>query len=279
MYKKLEIEKEKQKMTGGVSLDEKPDIRYTVLTKNGGMMPMEASQLHISLDPSKRASDDIYEQLRELITSGALKPGDHLPSERAMMAQLQRSRPTIREALKRLEQGGYISSTQGAAGAVVQELPLHAAEEPLKDMIQLGRVSLAELNEYRQVNDAAIAAWAAKRRSEEDVMALRRCVAQAEASLYDFEQFVELDVLFHSLLARASGNRVAVIVTEVLGGVEKEALRQKMLTLPREERAQLGRRILHTHGIIIEAVEQRNSRAARVAMQAHTRAARKDLKP
>lgn len=240
---------------------------------------MEASQLHISLDPSKRASDDIYEQLRELITSGALKPGDHLPSERAMMAQLQRSRPTIREALKRLEQGGYISSTQGAAGAVVQELPLHAAEEPLKDMIQLGRVSLAELNEYRQVNDAAIAAWAAKRRSEEDVMALRRCVAQAEASLYDFERFAELDVLFHSLLARASGNRVAVIVTEVLGDVEKEALRQKMLTLPREEQAQLGRRILDTHGIIIEAVEQRNSRAARVAMQAHTRAARKDLKP
>ena len=242
-------------------------------------MPMEASQLHISLDPSKRASDDIYEQLRELITSGALKPGNHLPSERAMMAQLQRSRPTIREALKRLEQGGYISSTQGAAGAVVQELPLHAAEEPLKDMIQLGRVSLAELNEYRQVNDAAIAAWAAKRRSEEDVMALRRCVAQAEASLYDFERFAELDVLFHSLLARASGNRVAVIVTEVLGDVEKEALRQKMLPLPREEQAQLGRRILHTHGIIIEAVEQRNSRAARVAMQAHTRAARKDLKP
>ena len=47
---------------------------------------MEAHELHIQLDPAKRASDDIYEQLRALITSGALKPGDRLPSERAMMA-------------------------------------------------------------------------------------------------------------------------------------------------------------------------------------------------
>ena len=106
---------------------------------------MDAHELHIQLDPAKRASDDIYEQLRALITSGALKPGDRLPSERAMMAELQRSRPTIREALKRLEQGGYVTSTQGASGAVVQELSLHAAEEPLKDMIQLSQVSLSEL--------------------------------------------------------------------------------------------------------------------------------------
>ena len=143
---------------------------------------MDAHELHIQLDPAKRASDDIYEQLRALITSGALKPGDRLPSERAMMAELQRSRPTIREALKRLEQGGYVTSTQGASGAVVQELSLHA-EEPLKDMIQLSQVSLSELNEYRQSNDSTIAAWAAKRRTDEDLADLHQCVAEAEAFL------------------------------------------------------------------------------------------------
>ena len=39
---------------------------------------MDAHELHIQLDPAKRASDDIYEQLRALITSGALKPGDRI---------------------------------------------------------------------------------------------------------------------------------------------------------------------------------------------------------
>ena len=233
---------------------------------------MDAHELHIQLDPAKRASDDIYEQLRALITSGALKPGDRLPSERAMMAELQRSRPTIREALKRLEQGGYVTSTQGASGAVVQELSLHAAEEPLKDMIQLSQVSLSELNEYRQSNDSTIAAWAAKRRTDEDLADLHQCVAEA-----DYERFIELDVRFHSLLARASANQVAIIVTEVLGNVEKETLRSKMLTLTPEGRVALGRRILDTHSIILEAIRQQDSRAARSAMQTHTKAAGRDL--
>lgn len=238
---------------------------------------MDAHDLHIQLDPAKRASDDIYEQLRALITSGALKPGDRLPSERAMMAELQRSRPTIREALKRLEQGGYISSTQGASGAVVQELSLHAAEEPLKDMIQLSQVSLSELNEYRQSNDSTIAAWAAKRRTEADLTDLRRCVTEAETALADYERFIELDVCFHSLLARASANRVAMIVTEVLGNVEKETLRSKMLTLSPEGRIDLGRCILDTHSIILKAIEHQDSRAARSAMRTHTEAAGRDL--
>ena len=77
---------------------------------------------------------------------GALgeKTGD---DEFAMMEQLHRSRPTIREALRMLEQGGYVASTHGASGAVVQELSLHAAEEPLKDMgiTALFNVSTADL--------------------------------------------------------------------------------------------------------------------------------------
>ena len=113
---------------------------------------------------TRRASEEIYLQLREFILSGQLKPGDRLPSERAMMAQLNRSRPTIREALRMLEQGGYIASTHGA-GAVVQEPSLHGVEEPLAEMIQLNQISLQELGEYRLNNDSTIAMWAAQRRS------------------------------------------------------------------------------------------------------------------
>ena len=106
---------------------------------------------------------------------------------------------------------------------------------------------------------------------------MRQCIAQAENSLQDFENFIELDVRFHSLLAKASANRVAIIVTEVLGNVEKETLRNKILTLSEDEWVQLGRRILDTHRIILSAIEQQDSRAARSAMRAHTEAAGRDL--
>ena len=90
----------------------------------------------------KRAAEEIYDILRERILSGALTPGDRLPSERALMVELQRSRPTIREALRRLEQGGYITTAQGTSGAVVCQPSLQAAEEPLQDIIRLGGVTL-----------------------------------------------------------------------------------------------------------------------------------------
>ena len=70
---------------------------------------------------------------------------------------------------------------------------------------------------------------------------------------------------------------MAIIVTEVLGNVEKETLRKKMLTLSPEDRVALGRRILDTHSIILAAIEQQDSRAARSAMQTHTKAAGRDL--
>lgn len=225
----------------------------------------------------KRAAEEIYEVLRQRILSGELTPGDRLPSERALMVELQRSRPTIREALRRLEQGGYITTAQGTSGAVVRQLTLQAAEEPLQDIIRLGSVTLKELNEYRQTNDATIAAWAAKRATAEDVAAIEDCVARQEAAQENFEEFVELDVLFHSMLARASANQVAVIVTEVLAGVEREMLRQKMQTLSSSEQQAMCRHIMNQHCEILDAVRRGDSRAAKKAMAAHARSAGRDL--
>ena len=236
--------------------------------------------VHIDWQPigDRRASEAIYEQLRELITSGALRPGDRLPSERAMMEQLQRSRPTIREALRMLEQGGYVASTHGASGAVVQELTIDGVEEPLAAMLQVNQISLEELGEYRESNDGTIAAWAAQRRTEDDLSALRDCLIQAEEALADAHRFVELDVGFHSLLARAAGNRVAIIVTEVLGKVEQHVLLKKMSTLNDVQQLALARRILGRHREILDAIRRRDDAAAKQAMWEHTRAAGTDLK-
>lgn len=236
--------------------------------------------VHIDWKPigEGRASEAIYTQIRELITSGVLKPGDRLPSERAMMEQLHRSRPTIREALRMLAQGGYIVSIHGASGAVVQELTIDGVEEPLTAMLQVNQISLEELSEYREINDGTIAAWAALRRTEEDLAALRDCLIRAEEAMAEGARFVEMDVGFHSLLARATGNRVAMIVTEVLGNVEKRTLLDKMSTQSDGERLALEKRILASHGVILEAIARQDAEAARQAMRQHTRAAGTDLK-
>lgn len=236
--------------------------------------------VHIPWQPigGGRASEAIYDQLRELITSGALKPGDRLPSERAMMEQLHRSRPTIREALRMLEQGGYVASTHGASGAVVQELTIDGVEQPLSAMLQLNQISLEELGEYRAVNDGTIAGWAARRRTDEDLAALDSCLTAAEQALGDYRRFTELDVRFHSLLSRATGNQVAMIVTDVLGQVEQHTLLKKMETLNDSACLALERRILARHREILSAIHRQDDAAAKQAMREHTRAAATDLK-
>ena len=236
--------------------------------------------VHIDWQPigDRRASEAIYEQLRELITSGTLRPGDRLPSERAMMEQLHRSRPTIREALRMLEQGGYVASTHGASGAVVQELTIDGVEQPLTAMLRLNQISREELGEYRAGNDGTIAGWAALRRSEADLADMEACLLAAEQALGDGRRFAELDVGFHSLLSRATGNQVAMIVTEVLGKVEQHVLLKKMSTLDDGQQLALARRILGRHREILDAIRRRDDAAAKRAMWEHTRAAGTDLK-
>ena len=53
---------------------------------------------------TKRASEVIYDQIYQKIASGALRPGDSLPSERELAEQFHRSRPSVREALRMLQQ-------------------------------------------------------------------------------------------------------------------------------------------------------------------------------
>ena len=106
---------------------------------------------------TQRASEAIYEQIKDLIISGQFKPGDRLPSERALIEMLQRSRPTIREALRMLEREGFIRTVPGTNGAIVQELSTDGVTQSLEVMLQTSRVTLDELSEYRAHNDVAVA--------------------------------------------------------------------------------------------------------------------------
>lgn len=166
------------------------------------------------------------------------------------MAQLNRSRPTIREGAAYARAGRLHRLNAWRTRRRGTEPSLHGVEEPLAEMIQLNQISLQELGEYRLNNDSTIAMWAAQRRSAADLQQLRQCLQEAQASLEDYEHFVDLDVKFHSLLAQATGNRVAVIVTQVLGNVEKETLRRKMLAISQADRLALEQRILMPAQII-----------------------------
>ena len=229
---------------------------------------------------TQRASEAIYEQIKDLIISGQFKPGDRLPSERALIEMLQRSRPTIREALRMLEREGFIRTVPGTNGAIVQELSTDSVPQSLEVMLQTSRVTLDELSEYRAHNDVAVARWAAQRATAEDIAALgetlERCGRLLEAG--ELTTFVSQDAVFHGQLALAGKNQVSYILTQVMSRLVEPLMRKALERQSAEDGRGMCRRIMSMHQVIFEAVRAGDADGAARAMTEHIETFGGDLK-
>ncbi|SIQ45952.1 transcriptional regulator, GntR family [Alkalispirochaeta americana] len=228
---------------------------------------------------TKRASEVIYDQIKEMITSGRLKPGDRLPSERAMMEMLSRSRPTIREALRMLERTGLIRTVAGSNGAIVQKPNTRSVEQALETAIQTQALSLSEVWEYRHLNETAIVEWASQRRTAKDLEALDKILEQSRESVDDPGEFIKYDPLFHAALAKASKNTVAYLLSQILAISMVALLEQRMAELDMKTQQAMCRKVLVMHADIVAALKSRDKDAARRAMEAHIEAFHEDLRP
>ena len=82
----------------------------------------------------KKISEEIVEQIKHLISSGDLKPGERIPSERELATMLGVSRPSVREAIMVLEAMGFLESRQGG-GTYVRSLTESTIADPLSNIV------------------------------------------------------------------------------------------------------------------------------------------------
>ena len=241
---------------------------------------MKNNESTVRLTPvaTQRASEAIYAQIADMITSGQLKPGDRLPSERAMMEMLGRSRPTIREALRMLERNGLIQIIAGSSGALVAQPGTQSVEEPLGIMLNMNMITGAELLEYRELNEVAAAGWAAERRTEEDLAAIRHVLEQTIADPADFKSFSVLDIAFHQAVANATHNRAASMVCKVMHQTIVRVLDQAYEKKSQRLRRTMLSQIRESHQQIYDAIAAGDARAARETMHRHMRMFENDVR-
>ncbi len=156
---------------------------------------------------------DVVAQIEEAILSGKIAAGESLPAERELKALFGVSRPTLREALRVLEEKGLIEIRLGTGGGPVVSRPDPGrVTETLARLIRLQKVSLAHLAEFREGIEAQVAARAARRRRPADIERLRGLLAQArtalEAGPARREEFLEADRRIHLAIADATGNPI-----------------------------------------------------------------------
>jgi GntR family transcriptional regulator, transcriptional repressor for pyruvate dehydrogenase complex len=171
----------------------------------------------------KPAYEQVADQLRDLIVSGTLSPGDQLPVEAKLSARFGVSRSTVREALRVLTAQNLVYTSRGVAGgtfvtATTPGLLSSYLETGLSLLSGMEAISAAELIEARELYEAPAARLAAERRTAEDIASMRAAIEQESRSSSRGARF-EHNTQFHVLVLAAAGNRLVEVLTLPIFGV------------------------------------------------------------
>lgn len=213
----------------------------------------------------RKAFEQVADQLRELIVTGVLAPGQRLPTEAELAEQFGVSRATVREALRLLSAQNLVRTAKGTGGGSYVNVPTFAHVSQLLSSnlaLMRGELSLDALLEARELLEVPAARLAATRRSAEDLQALVRAIPDLPLSLPVEEQFIH-NREFHFRLVQASGNPLLSIAAEPIFVVLQTHLRRTDLP----KRAQ--RAINEEHREIAAALESGDAEAAEDAMRRH----------
>lgn len=152
---------------------------------------------------ARSVSDQVIDQLKERVRSGAYPPGARLLSERELAKQLGVSRPTVRHAIGALVQMGVLEARHGA-GTVVSPSSVNVLRGPFEMLLLLEQPSLEELYEVRELIEVHLASRAAERRTEEDLRSMEEALAGMRGSVTDPERMTDPNLAFHEAVARAA---------------------------------------------------------------------------
>jgi DNA-binding FadR family transcriptional regulator len=190
----------------------------------------DAPESSLGFEPiaPSRAFEEIAAQIRELVATGRLKPGDRLPAERDLSAKFKVSRNTLREALRALELSGMIELRKGASGgAFVLPGNSGVVVNGLRDLYHLGAIKPDHLTEARSWLSEVVVRVACERLTEQDLEALEENVRLAAAATKagNFAARAGLHQEFHKLLAATTRNPIVEIMMEGVMEVMQEFIK------------------------------------------------------
>jgi GntR family transcriptional repressor for pyruvate dehydrogenase complex len=208
-------------------------------------------------------TDDAIEKIKGMIVSGELRPGDRLPKEADLAAQLGLSRNSLREAVRALSLVRILDVRQGD-GTYVTSLEPKALLDGLSFIVDLHHdKTVLEFFEVRRILEPAATALAAQKISPQTIDALRDHLAKV-TDKSAVEDLVENDLEFHRRIAEAAGNSVLYSLVDTMCGPTIRARVWRGLT---QEGAL--RRTLDEHHAILDALASRQADVARALATVH----------
>lgn len=214
----------------------------------------------------RKLSDEVFDRLERMITSGELKPGDDMPSERVLMERFGVGRPAIREAMQSLANMGLVAISHGERAKVLEltaQSIFRQVNSTAKIMLSRSSDSLEHLKNARIFFERGMAREAAAKATERDVEELREVLERQRRSLGKAEEFISADMQFHTRIAQISGNPIFVAVSEAMLAWLKEYHTDMLIWTGKEKLT------LVEHEKIIDRLAAADADGAEVAMLGH----------
>jgi GntR family transcriptional regulator, transcriptional repressor for pyruvate dehydrogenase complex len=226
-----------------------------------------------------RIFEQAVEQIRELISSGALAVGEKLPAEQELSRQLGVSRSSVREALRVLEAEGSIEIRRGS-GAYISTRPAHnSRQRELLSWLAQREETLEQVLEVRETIETLTASLAARSITPEALGEIRTIVAEQArlsqrldgAEDAGFADLARLDALFHLAVSSASGNDIAHEIISHLIPAFNESNKAMLYLGGRAQKMETE------HREILAALEAHDTARAGNAMRTHIQQVRSTI--
>ena len=204
----------------------------------------------------------VVNHVRMLLEKGTLLPGDKIPPEREFARELKISRASLRTGIVYLAAMGVMKIKHGV-GTFVSDGPPELGKSSISLMGALHGFQSWQMFEARILLESNLAALAAERGKQEHHAALAEEVAEMFASFDRPGEYLIHDVLFHRIIAQASGNPILAAIMETVTSSMYDKRRKTV------ERSTDLRESAEMHREIYRAIRSRKSSEARKLMEKH----------
>ncbi len=203
------------------------------------------------------------DRILEMIDGSSLQPGDRLPSERALAAELKVSRATVREAIMALQIAGRVESRSGD-GTYILERPVGLGDDDSK--LRAG-VDITEALEYRMAIEISASIMACRRARRSDVMRMQ-AVMEAMSEFVaeeDYVSYLDASMDLHLAIGQASHSTELRKVHDAL----TEQVRDDEWLLAESYSSAVAERSIHIHREIVDAIAAKDIARVVRAVEVH----------
>lgn len=216
------------------------------------------------VEPQARSkTNGAIDRILAMIESDGLKPGQRLPSERALASDLRVSRATVREAIMALQIAGRVESRSGD-GTYILEAPNQVDDAELK--VKTG-VDIADALEYRMAIEISAAILACTRARRSDIMRMQAVIEAMSEFVEDndYEGYLDATYDLHRAIGQASHSKKLTAVHKVL----TEQTRDEEWLLAESYNPEVANHSMQLHREVVSAIAERDMGRTVRAVEAH----------